>query len=295
MTDPKAIEVHHHPPPPEEPPTMAEHDLRREAATMALAARPGFDLAAVDEQEFERGLERLKVRQRRMLRILDTVLVPGAHYGNPNNAWAKPRLLKPGAEELANLFRLSPRLIGEPVVIQGPEFVSVSVRIALFDSRGFYLAEKGGNCNALEKRFKKKSGAGFTWVDAREALHDCYSMAEKRAFVAVVLGATGADAFFANGEVMEKALAAEAEEAEDAAEAGTADERKQATREEVREVMFKARDRGIADREQWVAFVEKVLGRRFIAAGDLPAVRAAIEALPVKTNEAAATNGEATG
>lgn len=260
--------------------TSVAMDLHREAATRAIAAQPGFDLAAIDEADFERGLDRLKVRQRRMARILDTVLIPGAHYGNPDNAWKKPRLFKAGAEELANLFRFSPRLVGEPVIVAGAEFVSVTVRIALFDSRGHYLAEKGGNCNALEKRFKKKSGGGFTWTDAREALHDCYSMAEKRAFVAAVLGASGAEAFFANGETMEKALAAEAEEAEDAAEQGSGSERKQATRDEVRDLMFSARERGIETREAWVEFVERTLGRRFVSAGDLEKVRAAIEALP---------------
>ena len=264
---------------------MMERDLQREAASRAIAAQPGFDIAAIDEDEFGRGLERLKVRQRRMQRILDTVLIPGAHYGNPNNAWKKPRLFKAGAEELSNLFRFSPRLIGEPLIVCTPDFVSVTVRIALYDSRGHYLAEKGGNCNSLEKRFKARDGGKFTWTDPREALHDCYSMAEKRAFVAAVLGASGAEAFFANGERLEKALAAEAEDMEDQAEEGEGN-RKQATKEEVRELMFKARDRGIETREQWVEFVERTLGRRFVSAGDLDKMKAAVDALPLKGAEA---------
>lgn len=250
-------------------------DRTREAATLAIARQPGFDLAAVDEQEFEAGLVRLRTRQARMAKILNTVLVAGAHYGNPNKAFNKPRLLKAGAEELATLFRLSVRLMVEPVTTTAADYVAVTVRLGVYDSRGHFLTERTGHCNSLEKRFARKNGAGYTWRDAREALHDCHTMAEKRAFVALVLAATGADAFFSAEEAMEQALTAEgdrqAETAKKAAEGPAA------TKEELRELYTLAHQVGIETRYDFTAFVEAAIGKRFIDAADVPAVRKALE------------------
>lgn len=251
--------------------------VAREAATAAMARQPGFDIANLSEEEFEQGLERLRIRQKRMKRIYDTNLVPGVHYGNPDNAWSKPRLLKAGAEELANLCRLSPRLMGQPDVILTKEFCSVTIRMGLADSKGNFVGERHAHCNSMEKRFKKRGGAGFTWADARETMHDCYSMAEKRAFVASVLAATGLEGFLSNGETYNKALAAGQEDREAVARQGaTKDEAKPMERAEMNELYKLALAAGISDRFQWGQFVEDTLGTRFVGVSDGPKLRAAL-------------------
>lgn len=228
----------------------------REAATIALANRPGYDIATITDQEFEQGLERLKVRQQRMQKVLDTALTDGIHYGNPNNAFPKPMLLQPGVEELIKLFRLSPRHGHPPIIESSETFVSVTVMIEILDSMGRLLAARSGSCNTMEKRFRGRGGNGFTFKDAREMLHNCQAMAEKRALKFAVSAATGATAFFANEEEMAEALAEDVPEPTP----WTDDERKA--------VQKAAVAAGLKTRDDLKAFVSETLGREFVGTGE---------------------------
>lgn len=188
-----------------------EIELRREAATQAhLAQRAGYDVANLSDEEFARGLERIQLRQRRMRQILDQVLIAEVHYGNPNNAFPQPILYKAGAEELRGFFKISLRRVDEQRVVTR-EYVEIVVRLGAYDHTGRLLAERSAACNTMEKRFQRRNGKGYTYVDAREALHDCVAMAEKRAGTLLTLEVTGASGFFANREEFESALAAETE------------------------------------------------------------------------------------
>jgi hypothetical protein len=246
----------------------------REEVTLALQNRPGFDIATVSEDEFAEGLARLKIRQQRMQKILDTVLIDGVHYGNPKTkggrpAFKKPMLLQPGVEELQRLFRLTPRHAEPPIITVSEAFASVTVQLDLVDSAGRVVATRSGNCNTIEKRFEKQAG-GYTYTDAREMVHNCLAMAEKRALKLAVSAATGATAFFAAEEEMDKALAEPgADPEEEKREPWTADAIKR-----VRRAAFSV---GMKTRDELKVFIQQTLGRVFVGTGD--DVAALLEAL----------------
>lgn len=192
---------------------------REERAMVALTPEgPGKDLADLTDAEFNAGLERLQTVQRRIRRLLETALVEGGHYGNPKDsrgrvAFKKPILYKAGAEELRRLLRYTLRRV-EPdeVTIQAPSaddtfgFVSVVVLLGIYDATGRLLAVRAAACNTKEPRFRKYDGSGWIYQDAREQLHNCIAMAEKRAGALLTCEASGATAFLANEEAMAEAL-----------------------------------------------------------------------------------------
>ncbi len=269
------------------PSATLEIDRARETATRALANRPGFDLATLTEEEFEDGLARIRRRQARMQRIHAEVLVPDVHFGDAKGKFKTRRLFKAGAEELMSLWRLAPRLAAAPDIQAGPDLVSVTVRIGLYDSRGHFLLERSANCNSFERRFKRadKKIGGWTYDDPREVLHDCIAMAEKRAIVSAVLAATGADGMFSNGEAMAQAI--EVREQDAAAGEAKAAEIPPATREQLAPLYKLAHKCGLTDRDAFAAFVVETLGVSFVGADDIPVLTAALEAR--KAREAAKT------
>ncbi len=262
-------------------------ERQREEAGHALVDRKQFDVANMSEQEFQAGLARLKLRQQRMQQILETVLVEGVHYGNPNNAFPKPMLLQAGAEELRNLFRLQLVRVGEPQEIATKEFCSVTVTMATLDGAGRILAPRTANCNTLEKRFERKDKKGYTYTDAREMLHQCYAMAEKRAGTLSTREVTGATGFFAAEEDMEKALAER-----EAEEAG-----RQPLPEDDRQRFAQAAAKYGITEARLAGFLLEVLGEeRELRVSDVPALRDAIAKLkaaaPKKKGSAGAAKPE---
>lgn len=181
-------------------------DHQREAATLALRDQARTDLADISEEEFGRGLERLKLRQTRMRRILETALEPDVHFGNPKDkngkgVFEKPILYQAGAQELRNLLGLTlVKLEANTEVIEG-DFVSVTVHMGIQDRVGRLVAVRDANCNTAEKRFQRYDGKGPIWKDAREKMHDCVAMAEKRAGNLLTLEASGATGFFSSDDV----------------------------------------------------------------------------------------------
>lgn len=244
-----------------------ELDEQRFLATQDQLSRPGKDLADLSDVEFEEGLKRLKLVQHRIQKLLETALVEGAHYGNPETgnggtAFKKPILYKAGAEELRRLMRYSlRRLSADEITITDPTpespegFVAVVVEMGLFDATGRLLAVKRAACTTKEGRFRKYGkNPGWTYDDAREKLHDCLTMAEKRCGTLLTCEATGATAFLANGEEMESAL----EEAERPITPWTDAEKKA--------VYAKAAEKGIG-RKAFAALVLKELGRAAVGTG----------------------------
>lgn len=186
--------------------------LQEDRQAANLQPLPDHDLVAdMPEEDFERALVRIKTRQSRMQKIIDTVLIEGAHYGNPtdsrgNKAFKQPILLQAGAEELRNFFRLTPRHLEPMQITESAAYVSVTVMLGMYDGAGRLLGTKPGSCNSMEKRFRKFNGNGYTYTDAREVLHDCIAMAEKRANTRLTREVTGGTAFFANRDEMEDGL-----------------------------------------------------------------------------------------
>lgn len=260
-------------------------ERQREEAGHALVERKQFDVANLSDQEFQAGLARLKLRQHRMQQILEAVLVEGVHYGIPKTkdgreVFPKPMLLLAGAEELRNMYRLQLIRVGEPKEIATKEFCSVTVTMAILDGAGRILAPRTANCNTLEKRFEKRNGSGWTYTDAREMLHQCYAMAEKRAGTLSTREVTGATGFFAAEEDMEKALSER-----EAEEAG-----RQPLPEDDRQKFAQAAAKYGITEARLAAFLLEVLGEeRELRVSDVPALRAALG----KLKAAAKTKGSA--
>ncbi|MGH7510898.1 MAG: hypothetical protein ACREMZ_15705 [Gemmatimonadales bacterium] len=248
-------------------------DRDREARNLALMEnKPGFDLALISDEDFEAGLQRIKIRQVRLQRIIKEILIPEVHFQTKDNKgnviFEKPHLTIAGGSELRNQFRLVCKPIEPPAVTIQPGFVTVSVTVGCYDSAGRLLGARSGACNTLERRFRKRGGSGWTYDDPREAVHQCTTMAEKRGAKLITAEVTGAVAFFANEDAMEAALG----EDEAAPEPWSELDKKM--------VYARAGKIGIRSGEEFAAFAREVLGRQdigFIGAADVKLLLEAIE------------------
>lgn len=189
---------------------VATQQEQRRAVTEAKLAEPGTDLASLTDEQFEGGLAKLTLVQDRIKRLIGTALVKDIHYGDPNGAFKRKILFKSGAQELRRVMRLQVRTIDKQITVE-PDFVSVVVEVVAVDAMGRTVATASGACNSKEKRFRQRSGDGWTYRDPRETLHDCLAMAEKRAGVAVTLEASGATGFFADKDAIQDIEEAEYE------------------------------------------------------------------------------------
>jgi murein DD-endopeptidase MepM/ murein hydrolase activator NlpD len=282
MTTTAPAAVHPDDPGPAGTPVQAHRGSAAEALAtrgreveQGLQLRAGYDLANLTEQQFEEGLARIAVRDARLEQVIATVLRPDVHYGNPLDRMGKPvfqrRILyKPGAEKLRTFFRYHCANMAAPVIEQSKEWVSVTVRRGISDSAGRLLAERTSNCNTLEKRFEKRGGGGYTFTDARQKIHDCLAMAEKRADGLLTLEVTGASAVFYAEEELDR-IAAEQQEENDSIPPWTADD-KQA-------VLLAARAAKVKS-GQFDRLVMEVLGRRDIHTGaDVTKLLTALQAI----------------
>jgi hypothetical protein len=187
-------------------------DMQRFDQGRAIVERQHDDIAHLTDDQFEDGLRRIKVRFERMERILATALQIDKHYGVPvgrdgRPAFKKPFLYMSGAEELRNCFGLKCRDFKPAEIIQTKEWTSVTTFTILEDRAGRMVAPRGGNCNTLEGRFRAQGG-GWTYADAREKLHDCIAMSEKRSAKLSTSEATGATGFFVSEAELAKGIAA---------------------------------------------------------------------------------------
>lgn len=187
-------------------------DARREKVSMAIAnADAGHDLALLDDEHFAKKLELDRRRQARIQEVIDNRLVDKVHYGTVPGV-RKPFLWAPGAEVFRDLYRYTAQVM-ERSTTETEDYVSASVTVGIFGPSGLLLCTRAGNCNTREKRFQAKGGdeKGERWIykDAREQVHNCLAMAEKRASVLATREACGASGHFAYPEEMEKELGRE--------------------------------------------------------------------------------------
>jgi hypothetical protein len=261
---------------------LVELDNRRRAVTEALSDQRGKDLADLTDAEFLEGVRRVKLVQSRMQTLLQEVLVQEVHFGNPNNAFKKPILLKAGAEELRRLMRLTVRRAEPDEIVSSAEFVSVVVTLGIYDAVGRLLGTHRAACTTKEKRFKKFNGQGWTFDDAREVLHDCLAMAEKRAASGLTCEVSGATGFFANAEAMAAEL----------------DDDKVITpwTKEEKARVYETASKKKMSRNEIAALVLATLGRAQVGSGDdVDLLIAAIKTWerPKKASEASADSGPA--
>lgn len=184
-----------------------EDRLAAHTEIMAVKTR---DLASLSDLEFEKGLERVKTIQVRMQRILKETLTVDVHFGREKDSGGRPvfkkdRLKKAGAEEIRRIIKLTCKDVADPVIVADADACYVVVNRGIFDAYGNCLATARGACHTKEKRFKSRSG-GWTYTDPREELHNCVAMANKRTDSLLTAEASGATAFFSDGDDMVDAL-----------------------------------------------------------------------------------------
>jgi len=121
--------------------------------------------------------------------FIKSQMVEGEDYGKIPGC-QKPSLFKPGAEKLATLYGLSPRLeVIEKVTDWDKGFFYYMIKCTLVSKRsGFIVAEGIGSCNSREKRYKNQDGYTLD--------NTILKMAKKRALVDAVLTATRTSGLF---------------------------------------------------------------------------------------------------
>lgn len=246
----------------------------------AVARPDSHDLGSLSDQQFETALARIETRKVRMQRILESFLVPDAHFGKPPGI-KKPILYRAGADELASAFRLE--IVTDPakpdVVVAESDFASVTVHRAVLDGAGRLVARTTASCTSKEKRFKRADGTGFVYADARETLNDLHAMAEKRAFVRLTVSALGLAAWLSAEEEMSDSL----EEKEQPLTPWTVEEKA--------DVYAAAKQKGLG-KKAFLALIQQTLGREKVGSGDdVVQLKAAIAAWqkPTTTTESAST------
>jgi len=263
-------------PPPPKPLVSTETRLEEQRNTLVQQDAIA-DLAEMSQDDFEKALARAKTARQRVEHILDHVLVPGAHFGNPEVRGAKafkhPILFLAGAEALITMFRLQvgevhgkerETLIVPPTLDAGgkivdPGFVSITVCLGIRMGNGVDGGSTIANCNSREKRFRKSYGEGkWTYEDARETIHDCISIAIKRAVVRLVRGALGLTPWLATEEEMDAASERDKQKLLSAPW----------TKADKEKVYAAAREVGITTKGKFAEFVQEILGRQEIGTGE---------------------------
>lgn len=117
----------------------------------------------------------------------------------------KKTLLKPGAEKLANLFKLGSRIIAMEKEIDRPNnYAMFTYTVEIFHMpTGRAVTQCQGSCNSLEKKYRERT----IWEGGRphkeetpiaDIMNTLMRMAQKRAYVGAVIIATGASDFFSS-------------------------------------------------------------------------------------------------
>lgn len=199
----------------------AEHSRR----ALQIREEGGFALERLSDAEFDDLLAMDKKREDRTKQLIMSRLeldkdygIPKDKEGRPVRSFKKPFCYKSGAEKIRKLLRWTAVHIREPMIEASSEWVSATVFIGIQDVGGRIIATATANCNTLEKRFRtaaKRNEGGQqsearTYVDPREEVHNCVTLAFKRGANAATVDAAGATNYFANPEE----LASEEEEAE---------------------------------------------------------------------------------
>jgi hypothetical protein len=137
----------------------------------------------------ERAVADLKEQRTNLVNFIRSQMRKGVDFdripGTP-----KPTLLKPGAEKLANLFKLGSRIVSKERQLDlDKNFAMFTYTIEMFHlPSDKVISQCEGSANSKEKKWANKS--------AGDILNTLQKMAQKRAYVGAVIIAVGASDFF---------------------------------------------------------------------------------------------------
>jgi hypothetical protein len=138
--------------------------------------------------DYRKEIEKIKEQKQAMDTLIKDVLKEDVHYGLIPGCGKKPSLLKPGAEMLVKLFRLTPEIITQEELLDAGHIKFISIASLYFN--GDKVGQASGSCSTLESKYAKKYGKPNENI--ADVYNTCRKMSEKRALVAVVLITTGA-------------------------------------------------------------------------------------------------------
>lgn len=137
----------------------------------------------------DHAMAALKEQRRQLSIFIKDQLQKGSDFdkipGTP-----KECLLKPGAEKLANIFKLGSRIVDKTEVVDHDKnFIMCTYRIEIFHiPTGLAISQCEGSANSKEKKYKNR--------EPFDMINTFQKMAQKRAYVGAVIIATGASDFF---------------------------------------------------------------------------------------------------
>jgi hypothetical protein len=152
---------------------------------------PVAEVTSLSVNLSERAMAQLQDQRKQLQTFVGSQLKEGM-----NNDYAKipgtPKksLLKPGAEKLANLFKLGSRILSkERDIDRESGFAMFNYTVEVYHiPTGAVISQCEGSANSEEKKFKGRAMA--------DMLNTLQKMAQKRAYVGAVISAVGASDFF---------------------------------------------------------------------------------------------------
>lgn len=137
-------------------------------------------------------------RRKALKEFVRTQMNEGTDYGIIPGT-QKQSLYKPGAEKLANLFGVGVRIVAKDKEIDHHQnFAMFSYTMEAYHLRtGTIIGQCEGACNSFEKKYKNRTVQGAKEeTPIGDVINTLMKMAQKRAYVGVIIQATGASDFY---------------------------------------------------------------------------------------------------
>jgi len=105
-----------------------------------------------DTPTIDRIIKRRQILQQAMAQAMK----PNIDFGKIPGCGPKPTLLKPGAEKIANLFRLAPKTVFE--IIDMPNgHREYRATCSLYATDGTFLGDGSGSCSTMESKYRYRN------------------------------------------------------------------------------------------------------------------------------------------
>lgn len=124
-----------------------------------MASNNGTALTLTNKERQTAMVEAVKDQMEAITALMRSAMVTGIDYGVIPGTGSKPTLLKPGAEKLCMLFKLSTKV--EKVVRDFPgghREYEITVTLARRDEDGEFFGEGVGTCSTLESKYRYRNG-----------------------------------------------------------------------------------------------------------------------------------------
>lgn len=113
------------------------------------------------------SIQEVVARRRLIKELMKEVLVEGEHYGKIPGT-DKNTLLKSGAEKVASMFNLGPKIVKEDVIDLGEGHREYRLTIGLWHyPTGMFVGEGTGSCSTMESKYRYRNVSDYEIMDQR--------------------------------------------------------------------------------------------------------------------------------